>query len=643
MNCLNRWFLVFGLLSIITLPVVANDLKDHPSPYLAMHGDDPVEWREWGEAAIDEARKQGKPLFVSIGYFACHWCHVMQRESYANAEIAAFLNKNFISVKVDRELRPALDAALIEFVQRTQGHAGWPLNVFLTPDGAPLVGLVYQPPKDFLDIVKTVSKRWKADSKELQAMASAAVAEINGLRDGVSALDEGQRKTLVEAFQSEAMRAADLIAGGFGNQNKFPSVPQLTTLLAIHKQKADSNIVNFVGYTLFMMASQGLRDQLGGGFFRYTTDPSWQTPHFEKMLYDNAQLASLYLEAAVSLERPQFKAVAFETLDFVMRDLAVADGAYAASLSAVDDDGVEGGGYLWDSYELKQLLSKDQLAVLNVAWKLHEAAEFEAGHLPIQSAELTEIASQLTLDRDTVIQRYTEAKTILLKARKERIVPRDGKRVSAWNGLMLSALVQAGGTEGGERFQAPATALAKYLMTKAWRVTDSSKAALLRAVDGDRAIGKAGLEDYALVARGLIAYARLAKGPGSGWDADTAVLAGKRVRVLVEQALARFYVGQRWRLTENALVPLDISEAMIADGAIVSASAALLDAGLVLTETETGTGTGTGTGDGAEGDAKTAALHARLLAISRTSSDTVDEAPFGYASHIRQFLRDKQQ
>ncbi|MDH3451434.1 MAG: DUF255 domain-containing protein, partial [Gammaproteobacteria bacterium] len=264
----------------------SNELRGNRSPYLAMHGDDPVAWREWGLPALQEARRSGRLLFVTSGYFTCYWCHVMQRESFLDKEVASTLNDNFIPVVVDRELLPALDARLIDFVERTRGAAGWPLNVLITPQGYPLVGITYLPRDTFLQFLHNVRQRWAAERDELSALAKHAAEQIRQQRS--AAAEDPSAKTLLSAMRRQLESVADDLNGGFGQQNKFPMTPQLFALLRIYAATGDPALGEFLSLTLERMAYRGLNDVIGGGFFRYTVDPDWREPHFEKMLYDNA-------------------------------------------------------------------------------------------------------------------------------------------------------------------------------------------------------------------------------------------------------------------------------------------------------------------------------------------------------------------
>ena len=324
----------------------ANALAHSASPYLRLHANDPVHWREWSPALVAEAGTANRLIFVSVGYFACHWCHVMQRESFSNPDAAALLNAHFLSVKVDRELDPALDAQLIRFVQATLGHAGWPLNVVLTPGGVPLFGFTYLPVGDFTRLMEQVARRWAADPEPLAAAARGVsdMLESASRARPAAAMDAAGVRALSDAFTQQASETADGLAGGFGQQQKFPSAPQLALLLESQRREPVEALEEFLRLTFGAMASLGLRDQIGGGFFRYVVDPGWQVPHFEKMLYDNALLAELYFDAADVLDEPAFEAIATDTVEFMVRELASAGGGFFSSLSAVDADGR--GGWL---------------------------------------------------------------------------------------------------------------------------------------------------------------------------------------------------------------------------------------------------------------------------------------------------------
>ncbi len=576
-----------------------NRLADHPSPYLAMHGHDPVRWQTWGPAAWQAAQRENKLLFVSSGYFSCHWCHVMQRESYRDPKIAELLNRHFIPVKVDRELQPALDARLIDFVERTRGQAGWPLNVFITPEGYPLVGTVYLPRDRFAALLQDLARQWRENGAELASLAreaGEAMAPAPLSLPETVAPELGRR--YARALRKQALTLADEMAGGFGEQSKFPSAPQLRVLLAEQARAPDARLAAFVRLTLDRMASQGLRDHLAGGFFRYAVDPQWQIPHFEKMLYDNALLAEVYLKAAEVFRMPAYRAVARETLDFILESFAVAGGGYAASLSAIDDAGVEGGYYLWSRESLERLLTPAELAVVRRHFGLEGAPELEAGyHLRI-AEPLDAVARELHLSQQQARQLRDTARRKLLAARARRHLPRDDKIISGWNGLLLSALARAARLPDGQAYRAAGRRLEAFLVTRMWR-----GGRLIRAWAGGRPIGEAGIEDYAYVIRGLRDWQRF----GDPATATTPLPA------LLEQAWQDFFGKDGWRLSRTSWLKFGQGEAVLADDVMPSPSALILEATL------------------AGPDGPNRRLAWRLLAAGE---EAVLASPFWHASHI---------
>ena len=312
-----------------------NQLLDHPAPYLALHGEDPVAWQEWGEPVVARARGENRILMISVGYFSCHWCHVMQAESYRDPEIAEFLNTHFLPVKVDRELEPALDSRLMDFTQRILGRGGWPLNVFVTPEGHPVYSVLYAPPGEFLSVLKRMQEVWFKDAAGVRELV--AVEEASNYPDVPPILEEQVLSNLLEASIPGILSRADTLEGGSGEQQKFPSVPQLRYLLEAYKIQADAESKAFLELTLSAMANNGLYDHLAGGFFRYAVDPGWEIPHFEKMLYDNAELAGLYLDAGRAFGRPDLEAIGHQTLTFIIENMWRDSSGFISSFSAVDE------------------------------------------------------------------------------------------------------------------------------------------------------------------------------------------------------------------------------------------------------------------------------------------------------------------
>ncbi|WP_173060762.1 thioredoxin domain-containing protein [Sulfurimicrobium lacus] len=533
---------------------LVNRLANHPSPYLAMHGADPVAWQEWSPATVSLARQQNKLLFVSIGYFSCHWCHVMQQESYRDLRIAEVLNRDFIPVKVDRELNTALDAEMIEFARRSRGMAGWPLNVFITPEGYPVYATLYSKPDQFLGLISKLSERWLTDRDELKAAAREAAG--GGKPVGSIPLKPASDHAAVwrQRLVDDALAMADPLRGGLEQARKFPMAPQLTALLQIHERHPDARLAAWLTLTLDLMAKGGLRDHVGGGFFRYTVDPEWHTPHYEKMLYDNAELALLYLRAARILGKPQYQEIAFETLDFMLAEMRDAEtGAFITSTSAVDSEGREGGVYLWSMEQLRHTLSPDELALATRIWGLEAAAESDLGYLPQQVREPT--AAELA-QLEPVYRK-------LRKERRNRSLPKDDKLLAGLNGLALKALSEAAAT--APRYRRSADEVKDFLARQLWR-----KDGLQNGMGHGKLFGPADLEGYAYAASGLRYYARL-----SGKAADHA-FADK----LAREAWRRFHSPRGFRLAGTTLLAAEKRQAVIADGPAPSPSTELITASL---------------------------------------------------------------
>ena len=580
--------------------LAANALKNNPSPYLAMHGEDPVAWREWNEAVVKTARQRNKLLFVSIGYFSCHWCHVMQRESYQDAEIAKILNTHFVPVKVDRELNPALDARLIEFVERTRGYSGWPLNVFVTPEGFPLIGIVYLPPAEFKDLIGKLRDLWETDWEQLKYDAEAAAGALRGkLSFPNPKLAPGLYAEVSASFVSAALAKGDDMRGGFGEQSKFPSVPQLAALLRLHAAKPDPRVKALLELSLDNMARRGLADALGGGFFRYTVDPDWRVPHFEKMLYDNALLAKLYLDAARDLREPAYRSVGLRTLDFMLRELAQSDGALAASLSALDAKQVEGGYYLWREEELNRHLDADEYAAVRAAWQMGSGPVSEHGYLPMDTLDEAELAAQTGKSPAQARMLLLRAADKLRLVRATRLAPIDGKKLAAWNGLALSALSVGAGAAPDGPYRKAAQALRDFIVGELW---DGER--LTRAPGG---LGRVTIEDYAYVAAGVWDWAQLSKEPRD------AKLAGQIAR----GAWKRFHTDYGWRLSEDSLLGYGGEQSMIADGPMPSPSAGLIKLSLEIAASE-----------------KAADLRERALVALNAAPATLTGEPFWFASYV---------
>jgi len=561
------------LLAAMPAMALENRLAGNPSPYLALHGGDPVHWQPWGPEILELARREGKLIFISSGYFACHWCHVMQRESFSDAAIARLLNEGFIPVKVDRELEQALDAHLIAFVEQTQGQAGWPLNVFLTPEGYPLLGTTYMPPDSFAGLLQRLGAMWSSEADAARDLARRALLELQAQRSGGSGgsgVTAPPPEQLAQRLAQESFAISDEMLGGFGQQSRFPMVPQLEALLELQRRWPQPRLADFLRLTLDQMARRGLRDHISGGFFRYTVDPDWLIPHYEKMLYSQAQLAELYLRAAEPLQRPQYLAVARDTLDFVLRDMRGSGGAFIASLSAVDDKGIEGGHYLWTRAEFTAPLEASQQALALAHWGLADLSE-QASRLPLLAAEAGALATLFDQPQSKIEAILAAARERLQQAAGRRSLPRDHKELLGWNGLLLSALSLA-----GQRFGEPYAEAARQLAAGLRRqFRDGDGWVRARAPDGSM-LGTADIEDYAYLAQGLASLAALTGSVTDREAADEVLTAAWRL----------FWQDGRWRVSAQPVLPGMASVTALEDGALPSASAMLIQLSLASERAE---------------------------------------------------------
>ena len=574
-----------------------NQLSNHASPYLAMHGNDPVQWQEWGPEVLEKARQSKKLVFISSGYFSCHWCHVMHRESYSDSEISALLNSYFIPVKIDRELRPALDDYLIDFVQKTTGQAGWPLNVFLTPEGYPLLGLTYAPPETFNQLLVRISTTWKQQSEKATRLARELVQHELQQQPQAGSVTQQQQKNFPHQAVKQALEIADEFEGGFGNQNRFPMTPQLLMMIDYLRNNDHPKLRDFLTVTLDQMKNLGLRDHVNGGFFRYTVDPGWTEPHFEKMLYTQALLVQVYLVAAEVLQRPDYLEVARDTLDFVLRDMRADKGGYVSSFSAVDAKGHEGSGYLWQQQELKRLLSEDEFEAVSRFWNISPQNHFEMGNLPLQYLSVQELAGQLKLPESEIVSRINSARKKMRDMNKTSLMPVDDKVLTAWNALLLSALSQAAMQLDDKNYLDKARKLRDFLVSYAW-----DGARLSRARDQGRSIGRAGLEDYAYLTTAISDFAVLT---GSSEDLNLAVLFAAKAWLL-------FYQESGWKTGDENLLPGMTGQAALSDGALPAADAWLLLASL---------------------QADNAAIRQKAQAAALLMLPAVMELPFSHVSH----------
>jgi uncharacterized protein YyaL (SSP411 family) len=476
-----------------------NHLAGQTSPYLLQHQFNPVDWYPWGPEALAKAKAEGKPIFLSIGYAACHWCHVMERESFENGEIASLINASFVAIKVDREERPDLDEIYMTAVQSMTGQGGWPLNVFLTPDGKPFYGGTYFPPDDrfgrpgFPALLAALREAWSTRHDEIVASA----AEITSRLAAASAVPDGPAGDERVGPEQTARAAADLKSrfdatwGGFGPAPKFPPHAGLALLLREHARTGDAATLTMVETTLDRMARGGMYDHVGGGFSRYSTDEKWLVPHFEKMLYDQALLVPVYVDAWRVTGKPLYRRVVMETLDFVRRELTSPGGAFYASLDA-DSGGHEGTFYIWTPDEVKAVLGPENAALFCSTYGIAPPGNFEGKSIP------NLLGGPLT--NEALVAKLAPMKAKLLAARGKRVRPAtDDKVLTAWNGLMISAFAKAYDAFGRKDDLASARAAADFVV--AHLVKDDR---LLVSFRSGTAHLNAYLDDYAFLGRGFV-------------------------------------------------------------------------------------------------------------------------------------------
>ncbi len=462
---------------------MANRLAEETSPYLLQHKDNPVDWYPWGEEALGRARAEQKPLIVSIGYSACHWCHVMERESFEDASVAELMNERFVPVKVDREERPDVDAIYMDAVQAMTGHGGWPLNAFLTPDGVPFYAGTYFPPEprhglpSWKMVLEGVARAWDEQRDDIVDGAEKIVGRLQATAH-IQAPEAEIDPQSLDAAVTVLKRHYDAVNGGWGGAPKFPAASAIEFLLRRGERQ-------MALHTLRKMASGGIYDQVGGGFARYSVDAQWVVPHFEKMLYDNALLARVYLHAFQVSGEPFFERVARETLDWALRELRQDEGGFASALDA-DSEGVEGKFYVWSLEEVRSAL--DGLADTAIEhFGMSEAGNFEGANIPVRATSDPE--------------RLDEIKARLLEIREQRVRPGlDDKRLTAWNALMISALADAGAVFGEPRYTDAAAAAAEFVL----RDLRDDDGRLLRTYNQGRAHLRAYLEDHAFLLEALL-------------------------------------------------------------------------------------------------------------------------------------------
>jgi len=472
-----------------------NRLARETSPYLLQHASNSVDWYPWGDEALSLAQAQDKPILLSIGYSACHWCHVMAHECFENNEIAHLMNENFVNIKVDREERPDLDAVYMEAVQAITGSGGWPLTVFLTPDRQPFFGGTYFPPQDrhgipgFPKVLRTVADAYQNRRSEIETAVRQIMAALTSKTKSSAVKESLVADTVEQAYQG-LRQDFDKDNGGFGGAPKFPQPMTIEFLLRYFHRSQDTGALEMINLTLEKMARGGIYDQLGGGFHRYATDSSWLVPHFEKMLYDNALLSRVYLHAYLVTGKQLFRSIAGETLDYVLREMTSANGGFYSTQDA-DSEGVEGKYYVWTPEEIMEVLREKDGKIVSDYFGVTAQGNFDGRNI-------LHVVGDLGTEASSTIK---QARISLLKKREQRIKPnRDEKILASWNGLMLASLAEAACILDRDDYLAAAVANGSFLLNSM-----ISDVYLKHAYQDGQTKIDGYLDDYALVIDGLLA------------------------------------------------------------------------------------------------------------------------------------------
>jgi uncharacterized protein YyaL (SSP411 family) len=483
---------------------MSNRLINETSPYLLQHAENPVDWYPWGEEALERARAEDKPILLSVGYSACHWCHVMEKESFEDRQIAKIMNEGFVCIKVDREERPDIDSIYMGAVQAMTGQGGWPMTVFLTPDGKPFYGGTYFPPEDrtglpgFPRVLQSMAEAYRNSRSEVLLTSDKLIQQMRQMAAG-SRGDELLTTEVLSEAQRGLARQFDDKFGGVGVQPKFPQPMVYEFLLRCCVRTGDARALEMVELTLDRMAMGGIYDQLGGGFHRYSTDTYWLVPHFEKMLYDNALLARLYLHAYQVTGKPLYRRVVEETLDYVLREMTGPTGGFYSSQDA-DSEGVEGKFFVWRPEEIIKALGKADGEVINRYFGVTGVGNFEGLSILNVGPDAADAIRQSGTSDEEFAEILRRSRTRLLEIRERRVHPRrDDKVLSAWNGLMFGAFAEAGAVMNRQDYVEAAEKNAAFLLDSLW-----VNGRLLRTFKDGRAKLKGYLEDYAFLISGLI-------------------------------------------------------------------------------------------------------------------------------------------
>ncbi len=468
-----------------------NHLTKEKSPYLLQHQDNPVFWYAWGEEAFKIAQEENKPIFLSVGYSTCHWCHVMAHQSFEDQSVADFLNEHFISIKVDREERPDVDEIYMSAVHAMGQRGGWPLSMFLTPQLKPFYGGTYWPKENFLYILNQIVQLWQQDPQKALESSESLVAHLKEHKSQtVNATDLDE--SLFHQFFQQSSQSFDPYWGGFGAAPKFPHAQQVAMLLRIHRRTQNVQALHMAEFSLDKMARGGLYDHLGGGFTRYSTDEKWRIPHFEKMLYDNALLVPVYIEAYQVTKKSMYARVAAETLDYILQVMQSPEGAFYSAQDA-DSEGEEGKYYVWKLEEIKNLLSDKEFANFTQVYPVSEQGNFEhqTNHFYLAADLAWEVKDEALIQ---------SASKKLLQVRAQRIPPHlDDKVLTSWNGLMIRSMALGYQVLGEEKYLQAAHSASKFIKANLWK----GGTLYARYREGDvRFLGRS--EDYAYLIQALI-------------------------------------------------------------------------------------------------------------------------------------------
>ena len=485
-------------------PAHTNRLIDETSPYLLQHAHNPVDWYPWGPEALERAKKEDRPILLSIGYAACHWCHVMERESFEDEDTAKLMNDGFVCIKVDREERPDIDDIYMAATVAMSGGGGWPMTVMLTPDREPFFAGTYFPPEDkygrpgFKSLLRRIRDLWQTDRDRLHEQAKQLTEHVREQSTAVPAMNVsgGAIERAVRVLGSQF----DEEWGGFGSAPKFPPCAALSLLMRHHARTRDARALEMVRGTLDGMRRGGMYDHVGGGFARYSTDERWLAPHFEKMLYDNAQLTKVYLEAHQLTGSDDYRGVAAETLDYIVREMQDERGGYYSATDA-DSEGVEGKFFVWAPEEIEEILGKEEAERFNEYYDIRAGGNWEGVSIANTPRGVAEVASELGISPSELEESVERSRKKVYEARRARVPPLlDDKILTAWNGLMIGAMAEGHRVLGDERYLASATRAAEHALEHLVR----DDGGLFRTARGGKAHLDAYLEDYAYLTDGLI-------------------------------------------------------------------------------------------------------------------------------------------